>query len=113
MIANKREMKKIGTWLIDGNTGLSSKAMAAVWLGGSSSRIYAPSDPSDFKRCIQFLEQCIDPSNRGTLVMQMAEFTTDWKNIMQNWLKLVELYEEERDQDRAPKLYGLMKSIGL
>lgn len=113
MIANKREMSKIGNWIIDGNTGLSSLSMAAIWLGGSPSRVYAPSDPSDFNRCVWFLQHCIDPSNRGAIVMQMGEFTAQWKAIAKNWLELTLLYNEEKDQERAPKLYKLMKDLGL
>jgi hypothetical protein len=59
MLANKRKMRKIGNWL--GDTGLSSEAMASVALGASPSQVYAPADPSDFTRCVQFLEKCIDP----------------------------------------------------
>jgi hypothetical protein len=113
MIANKREMKKIGNWLADGDTGLSSEAMASVALGGSPSHVFAPADPSDFNRCVQFLETCIDPSNRNSLILQMAHFTAQWHRIAANWFKLMELYKEEKDQARAPQLYEFMKLLGL
>lgn len=106
-------MRKIGNWLIEGNTGLSSKSMAAIAMGGSPAHVYAPCDPSDFRRCIDFLSECVDPSNRGSLVLQMGEFTDAWKRIGLNWFKLVALYEEEMKEDRAPKLYAYMKELKL
>ena len=113
MIANKREMKKIGNWLVDGDTGLSSESMAAVALGGSPSRVHAPCDPSDFRRCVLFLEQCIDPSNRQTLLLQLAHFTKQWHNVAAHWFELYDLYKKECKQEKAPELYSLMKRLGL
>jgi hypothetical protein len=113
MIANKREMKKIGTWLVDGDTGLSSESMAAVALGGSPSIVHHPHDPSDFRRCVNFLESCIDPSNRHSLLLQMAHFTAPWHRITANWFTLMAIYKKEKKQHRAPELYERMNALKL
>jgi hypothetical protein len=113
MTANKREIKKIGIWLLDGETGLSSESMAAIALGGRPSIVNHPHDPSDFRRCVLFLEQCIDPSNRNTLLLQMAPFTSPWHRIAANWFKLMALYDEEKNQRTAPKLYSAMQALKL
>jgi len=113
MTANKREMKKIGNWLVDGDTGLSSCSMAAVALGGSPSYVWAPADPNDFRRCVDFLVNCIDPSHATSLLLQMAHFTAQWHRIAANWFQLVELYNEEKKAGKSTKALALMKSLGL
>ena len=114
---NKRELVKIGRWLIDGDVGQSSKALASFYLtagngGECASYLPTPCDPSDFNRCMLFLE-CIDINNRVALISAIGEVTQGWKKVRENWIELLNLYFEEKDQDSAPKLYALMKKIGL
>lgn len=115
---NKRELVKIGQWLLDGDTGLSSLALASFYLtagndGECASRLPTPSDPSDFKRCVNFLEKCIDKSNQHTLIMEIGQITANWKRVQQEWFVLMDLYNKEKKQESSPELYKFMKKIGL
>jgi hypothetical protein len=52
----------------------------------------------------------------GAEVLQLAAQRSEkWQAVAENWLALVTLYLEEcvGDEWRAPKLYQLMKDIGL
>ena len=115
---NKRELGKIGRWLVDGDIGLSSLAMASFYLtagngGECASRLMTPSDPSDFGRCVKFLDECVDPSNRYTLIYGLGDTVKAWKRVKDEWFVLTKLYHEEKNQTSAPKLYEFMKKIGL
>lgn len=114
---NKRELVKIGQWLVDGDTGLSSKALCSFFLtasngGECASRLQAPSDPSDFNRCMKFLE-CLDKNNRWPLISAIGGVTEGWEKVKEGWMFLVELYEIEKNQSTAPRLFAMMKQIGL
>lgn len=111
-------MVKIGRWLVDGDVGASSMALCSFYLtagndGECASYLPTPSDPSDFDRCVQFLEECVDKSRHTGLIMEIGSVTKNWKKIRDNWFTLMALYREEKDQIRSPKLYALMKKIGL
>ena len=111
---NIREQKKIARWLVEGNTGMSSEAMCAFYMGYEYYNPRTPSDPSDLKRCYEFLK-CVDPSNRGNLVLKMSGRSKGWHAIAKNWNALEALYKKECVGDHwiAPELYALMQSIGL
>ena len=115
---NKRELVKIGQWLLDGDTGLSSLALASFYLtagngGECASRLETPSDPSDFGRCVKFLENCIDKNHQHDLIYAIGQVTKNWKRVQDEWFVLMKLYDEEKNQTSAPKLYKFMKKIGL
>lgn len=114
MEPNIRELRKIGTWLAGDHVGMSSKYMAAVFIGGKPERVSYPFDPSDFNRCMKFLE-CLDKSKRMVFIMGLGMRSKQWSIISDNWYKLERLYREEckTGWDRAPKLYEKMKEIGL
>lgn len=103
---------------MDGDTGLSSKALCSFFLtaghdGECASKLPAPCDPADFNRCMVFLQNCINPWNREELISSIGEVTKGWKIIKKNWIDLVILWRKEKDQESAPELYTLMKKIGL
>lgn len=121
---NKRELAKIGIWIMDGDTGLSSKALASFYLTGGNGGICAstlptPCDPSDFQRCVLFLEECVDKSKRYDLIRAIGETTKNWKRVRDEWFVLMDIYNEEKKEfnkdsfGRAPRLYEFMKKIGL
>lgn len=114
----KKELVKIGRWIMDGDTGLSSKALASFYLtsgngGECASTLPTPSDPSDFNRCMLFLEQCVRKTKRSDLIYEMGEITKGWKIMRDNWVVLVSLWNAEKKQESAPNLYQFMKKIGL
>ena|SRR3990167_7755043 len=115
---NIRELRKIGKWIKDGDTGLSSLAMASFYLvvgngGQITGEFRTPSDPSDFRRCVDFLEDCIDESNRYPLIFEMGSKIEAWKRVKDEWFVLLKLYDEEKGQKTAPKLYEFMTKCGF
>lgn len=105
-------LKKIAKWLLSYDTGASSMALCAVELGGGDvGYLDAPCDPSDLGRCIRFLDKCV--KDKTTLVALMAMKNNKWLAIHRNWDSLMELWNEEKDQTNAPKLFEKMKEIGL
>ena len=114
MNANSREIKKIGNWLLNGDTGSSSEALCGMFLGGETKYISYPHDPSDLNRCVKFLD-CVDESKRYTLIFYMGTKSKQWKAISDNWIELMKLYKKEcrKGWGRAPMLYEKMKEIGL
>ncbi len=113
---NKRELVKIGQWLVDGDTGASSLALCSFYLtsgngGECASRLSTPYDPSDFKRCVDFLENCVDESKRYDLIHAIGQVTSGWKRIQDEWFVLMKLYKEEKNQKTAPKLYEFMQKL--
>lgn len=115
---NKKELIKIGQWLMEGDTGLSSKALVSFYLtagnkGECASTLPAPSDPSDFNRCMLFLEKCVSKRRHNDLIYEIGEVTKGWKIVRDNWVALVALWNAEKNQEKAPQLYQFMKAIGL
>lgn len=106
--------KKILKWFINGETGLSSKAMAAAVIGIKSQKSY-PHDPSDFNRCLLFLKAV--PEARKHLD-KVAKLSKVWKEIISHFSEIEKCFLDEVGLDwkkgknlRATKTYDLMKSI--
>lgn len=115
---NRHELAQMGRWLLDGDTGLSSLALCSFYLtsgnqGECACRLPAPSDPSDFGRCYNFLRICVKPEKRNTLINEIGEMTDNWKKVKTNWVELVDIYKKEEKFSEAPELYKFMKKIGL
>jgi len=121
---NKRELAKIGLWLMDGDVGQSSKALASFYLtsgfgGDCASTLPTPIDPSDFQRCVRFLEDCVDKNKRYDLIRAIGETTKNWRRVRDEWFVLMDIYEDEKRQfnkdsfGSAPRLYAFMKKIEL
>lgn len=96
-------------WLRSGKTGVSSKTLSHTLLGVPQkiSRVDGPYDPADFARCVQLIEKV--PSLRD----RMGEMSgvQGWEQIAPAWNELETLYQEERNQDSAPKLYERMSEL--
>lgn len=113
MKPSKRELAAIGTWIIVGETGMSSKALCGVFLGAPTKTLSHPHDPGDFRRCYNFLTTCVYPSKRTKLLAVMAERDGRWQAIAEHWDEMARLHKRERRKECAPELYQLMKDIGL
>ena len=108
----------MGQWLMEGDVGESSKALMSFYLtsgnsGDCAGYLPSPCDPSDFNRCVQFLEKCVNPSQRLNLIYEIGSTTKNWKKVKDNWLILFKIFQKERKQEKAPELFALMKKIGL
>ena len=109
---NQDTLQKIGTWLAGDDTGMSSKFLAALALGSLLPAIAYPHDPSDLGRCIRFLEILDDAEKRE--VLRLAKHRSqEWEALVDRWDDVVALYEKEAPTGRCPKLYRLMKDLGL
>lgn len=96
--------KRIADWLFGGNTGTSSKAMAAHLSGRKAENSY-PSDGGDFGRCMGLLASV--PEFRAR-IGEMATLSKQWATLAAHWSELEALYERE---PRGDKLYERMKAL--
>ena len=80
-------------WVFNGNTGLSSKAMAAhlycIRIENEFNRVFHPGDAGDFGRCMELLAAV--PEMRHHL-RRMAELSPTWAAIVAAWDELECLY---------------------
>lgn len=103
--------KKIGEWLVKGNTGMSSMYLAAIILGAEDVRVSYPYDPVDFSRCVKLCDY-IGFSLIDAMAMA-AEHSEYWKQYAMHLPQMMRLYNEEcvGDRWRAPRLYKFMSEI--
>lgn len=94
-------------WIVKGEVGVSSKTM---WYaitsrnpaGNMGGRVDVPHDPSDFRRCLLFVEQCGITEEQLKQVKQAFAW---WAPFIDNWNELVALYREEQGRGSCPKLF--------
>ena len=105
---------KILKWFIQGETGISSKALAAAVCGlePDETRVKFgnhPADPDDFKRCVKFL----DSVPEARLYLNRAKALSEvWTRLVEHWDELESLFREEYPTKSAPRLYSRMKELG-
>lgn len=116
---------KILNWLANGDTGLSSKAIAfhlsGIRIKNRYDRKSHPADPADFKRCLALIEYIPE---LGGIKMACCTLSPEWDAVMCNWQELERMLAVEigwtkelawkHDYSKpAPKTYKRMKSLGL
>lgn len=94
-------------WLLNGERGTSSKTiygrMVAIPIQGEDH----PYDPDDFSRCYKLLK--LIPEWRTTLHV-MKDVSLAWSNLVDNWDKLTDMYEENvRTEWKKSKEIGMFK----
>lgn len=101
-------------WLLTGEVGLSSKAMACAMFGDGSLKHY-PHDPDDFNRCLKFLN-AIEGSR--TQMYKLSYLSDEWKMLVKRWDEIEQCFLNEVGIDwgkgkslKAEKTYRLMKEI--
>jgi len=99
-------------WLINGETGASSKTICAVMLycvdRKNLSRYDYPHDPSDFRRCKQLLD--VIPEWRKKL-WKVYEMFPIWHGLVTHWDELEALYIEELPSGVGLKLHARMREL--
>jgi hypothetical protein len=105
---NKEELKKITHWLLRGEVGISSQTMVEIYLGYKKGKWCHPMDPSDFRRCYKMLEEL--PFVRSVLP-KLGEATPAFSEMGKRWDELESVYNQEKDNYTAPKLYDLLQTI--
>lgn len=72
-------------WMANGETGLSSEAIAFNLAFGQTRRRDYPLDPSDFCRCIRLLNAA--PGLRKKLP-EMAKVSKHWRRLVARWTEI-------------------------
>lgn len=94
------------------NYGESSLTLLAVHCGMDKDNPVIPLDPSDFVRCVHLFE-CLNLNRKEiySLLKNTSEKYPLWLPFFENWGELVKLYNKERNQVTAPKLYNLIQKL--
>lgn len=100
-------------WLVHGERGASSEALCfhlypELNPGADEVPTNTPRDPSDFQRCVRFLEAVPDARDR---IMEMSEVSQAWAQMAGQWDELEQIYAQERGQESAPRLYERLRAI--
>ena len=108
-------MSTVSEWLINGEVGISSSAMAAVSLGHRPRDTSAPRDPDDLNRCMKLVARCPQVKNSFP---QIRELSKRWEAVIDHWDELSGMFVEEVGWDwskarSAQKTYDRMKELGL
>ena len=116
-ISDSEEAKKAGLpagvvdWLLNGERGRSSDAMCKAFFGiPTSASNDHPLDPSDLRRCLQFLESVDDKEMWRFDVLH--DLSLEWYSFCCYWPQLVTTFKEEcakTSDKKTPKTYELMK----
>jgi hypothetical protein len=106
---------KIADWMVNGETGCSSKCMAAVAMGVAPKEIHHPLDPADFNRCLLLVEQV--PEVRESFP-KIRALSPQWAALIDAWDELREKFVAEVGWNwctrrRAKQTYDRMKELGL
>lgn len=103
-----QDIKDLAEWLVSCDTGISSKTMAAIALGGEKGRFNAPYDPSDFGRCYRLVQKV--PAIRNAFD-RIGELEPCFAGILLNWDELCSLYERDLHTGQCKELYMLIKAL--
>lgn len=103
--------KKVLEWFVNGETGVSSEAMAAAVCGIRQKSPWPghPSDPSDFNRCVKFLKAVPEARQHFDKVAEMSKV---WAALVEHWDELEKMLAAEWPTGSAPKMYERMKALG-
>jgi len=113
LVAEVEKRDKILDWLAQGQPGVSSETMAFTALGVSRRYASAPSDPSDFNRCLLLVDEV--PEVRDAFP-RIRALSPKWAAIIDHWDELKELFIGEVGWDwsnglAAPKTFQRMKDL--
>ena len=93
---SKNVKEKAMWWIANGETGMSSKTMWNCLLGNTNFPINHPYDPDDFSRCYKLLQAVPEWK---TELYKLKPLSMAWNNLVENWDKLTEMFEENRRTD--------------
>jgi hypothetical protein len=106
---------QVFSWLENGARGASSETLCAhlsrkagMPQCGLKLRTEHPHDPSDFRRCMKFFEAV--PAVK-LFFSEMKSVSPEWNALVDHWPALEALYDQEKGQESAPKLYAEMQRV--
>ena len=82
-------------WWQNGERGMSSETIWFCCMGKDVKRVCYPYDPDDFSRCYK-LFQTVPEWKNGLYMQRIASLCPEWRNLINNWDKLTEMYEENK-----------------
>lgn len=108
-----KAQRALGNWIIGGDTGTSSKTMAAIALGATKLsndgyHVDAPHDPSDFDRCYRLVQKV--PEIRE-FFPRIAKKVKTFAGILREWDDLVRIYERDKVTGKSTELYNRIKEL--
>lgn len=107
----KSENARAEWWFANGQRGSSSEAIYYC-LTGKGYRRDHPYDPDDFSRCYKLLQ--VVPEWK-TQLQKVKHLSPAWSNLIDNWDRLTEMYEEnQRTEWKKAKeigMYALMQTL--
>lgn len=105
-------VQKAYWWLANGERGMSSETMWHCFMDEDGFEINFPYDPDDFKRCYKLLETVPEWKND---LHKLRKLSATWSNLVDNWDKLTEMYEENIRTDwkeyKRIGMYEFMQSL--
>lgn len=110
-------VEKVLKWIAkDEDVGVSSKAMALAACEIENNGTFgncAPSDPSDFNRCLKLTDQIPEIKDHFDKISKLSD---KWKAITERWVDVERSFIDEVGYDwcngrTAPITYKLMKDI--
>jgi hypothetical protein len=101
--------RKILEWFFNGNVGLSSQAIAAKMVGIDGYTNH-PRDPSDLRRCVEFLNAVPEAKERFE---EMRLVSPNWYRLVGAWGPLTaKLAKEMKRKDRrAPETFEMIQAL--
>jgi hypothetical protein len=104
---------KILSWIANGETGLSSKAMAFCACDIPFEGNHNPADPADFNRCLKLISAIPEVKEN---FHKIAKLSKRWKNLIENWDDLESIFIDEVGFDwckanSAPVTYERMQLL--
>ena len=99
-------------WFLNGEVGLSSRAILAAALELPAKDVSYPFDPSDLLRCVKMLLAC-PFAIRGLDRLALTRPAT-WGRLVPHWYELVNSLHDERgpgERWSAPKTYARMTAL--
>lgn len=99
-------------WFNNGERGNSSETMWNCLMNNDNYPINHPYDPDDFSRCYKLLLFVPEWKNE---LHRLKPLSNQWSNLVDNWDKLTDMYEENKRTDwknhKEIGMYELMKTL--
>lgn len=105
-LVSQETIDRLMAWLIQGDTGLSSKCLAAtIMSNGKTANIKAyeasqhPLDGSDLNRCVKLLRQVPEMREHLSIMRPVSKY---WEVLVDHWDELEELLDNELIANKKP-----------